>query len=55
MDFWGQGGETFEIFGVVSWNVSVYTFTVVLPFIGQSTVVISYKSHVDFVILFKSV
>ena len=55
MDFWFQSEEMFEGFGGVSRHVNVYIFLVVIPGIGQSTVVLPFKFHGDFIIFFKIV
>ena len=55
MDCFGKGGEMFEGFRDVSWHGNFDIFLVVIPFNGQSTVVIPFKFHVDFVMIENSV
>ena len=51
---WVGLDKTFEGFGDVSWHVNVNIFLVVIPVHGQSTVVLPFKVHGDFIIFLKS-
>ena len=47
--------KTFEVFRDVSWHINVYILLVVIPFNGQTTLVIPFKVYGDFAISYKSV